>query len=303
MKLINANSKEYLKTLDSNSIDSIITDPPYELGFMNQKWDKAGITYDVDFWKECLRVLKYGGFLLSFSHSRTYHRIAVAIEDSGFEIRDQIIWLYGSGFPKSKTLKPANEPIVVARKPFKGTLKANMKKWGVGALNIEESKLPNGRHPANVITDGTIDDFFPTSKEGGKLNKKYNIDNHIYGTGWKQSSNKWVGYGDSGTTARFFYVAKATKKDREEGLEDYASKDPKRKNIHTTVKPTTLMKHLIKLVTPDNGLILDPFLGSGSTGKAAMQLNNEENKNYKFIGIDINKEYVNISKHRIGQTK
>ncbi len=313
-----ADSKEYLKKEYENTFDSIITDPPYELGFMGHDWDKRGIAYDVEFWKECFRVLKPGGFLLSFSHSRTYHRMAVAIEDAGFEIRDQIMWLYGSGFPKSKTLKPAHEPIVVARKPFEGTLKANMEKWGVGKLNIDESKLPNGRHPANVITDGTIDDFFPNSKEGGKLNKKYDINNHIYGAGWKQSSNKWVGYGDSGSTARFFYVAKTTKKDREEGLEDYnqeteyegllskksradgkVKRPTNRKNIHPTVKPTALMKHLIKLVTPDDGKILDPFVGSGSTGKAVVELNEYENKDYDFLGIDLNEEYIKIAEKRM----
>ncbi len=301
--LVQANSKKYLEGLKDNVVDSIITDPPYELGFMGHDWDKRGITYDVEFWKECFRVLKPGGFLLSFSHSRTYHRMAVAVEDAGFEIRDQIMWLYGSGFPKSKTLKPAHEPIVVARKPFKGTLKENMEKWGVGELNIQESKLPNGRFPANVITDGEINDFFPNSKEGGKLSKKYNIDNHIYGKGWEQSSDTWGGYGDSGSTARFFYVAKATKKDREEGLEYFISTDPKRKNIHPTVKPTPLMKHLIKLVTPNKGIILDPFVGSGSTGKAAGELNRDEGKGYAFIGIDLDEEYLEISAERIRATE
>ncbi len=325
MKTINliwAESKEYLKNFTDNSIDSIITDPPYELGFMGHGWDKQGIAYDKDFWKECLRVLKPGGHLLSFSHSRTYHRMAVAIEDAGFDIRDQIMWLYGSGFPKSKMLKPAHEPIVMARKPFKGTLKANIEKWGVGGINIMDSKLPNGRHPANVITDGTLDDFFPKTKEGGKLNKKYDINNEIYGKGWTQSSNKWVGYGDSGSAARFFYVAKATTKDREEGLENFSQnkeynghlskkarangtyKEPQgRKNIHPTVKPTELMKHLIKLVTPNNGIILDPFLGSGSTGKAAVILNLSENKHYKFIGIDSNNDYLKIAEYRIKEIK
>lgn len=305
-------SKKAILELEENSIDSIVTDPPYELNFMGKKWDNTGITYDTNFWKECLRVLKPGGFLLSFSHSRTYHRMAVAVEDAGFEIRDQIMWLYGSGFPKSKQLKPAHEPIVMARKPLEGTLKDNVEKWGVGGLFLDNNRLSCGRVPANVITDGNLNNHFPNTKKGGALNKRYEINNHIFGKGWKQTNDKWVSYGDSGSAARFFYVAKTTKRDREEGLENYNQegeyadflKDKiradgtykpasNRKNIHPTVKPTTLMEHLIGLVTPKGGLVLDPFMGSGSTGKAAI------NKGYSFIGWDLDEEYVNIASARI----
>lgn len=307
------NCKDLILGLETNSIDSIVTDPPYELNFMNHNWDNSGIAYDKEFWKQCLRVLKPGGFLLSFSHSRTYHRMAVAVEDAGFEIRDQIMWLYGSGFPKSKQLKPAHEPIVVARKPIEGTLQQNIEKYGTGLLNTIDNKLPSGRVPANVITDGNLDDLFPKTKKGGSLNKKYEINNHIYGKGWTQSNDKWVGYGDSGSAARFFYVAKTTKKDREAGLEDYTPKtsyegflkdkvraDGKvkppadRKNIHPTVKPTELMKHLVSLATPKGGIVLDPFVGSGSTGKAALELG------FEFKGWDLDEEYIIIAGKRMG---
>ena len=150
--LLRGNCLETLKTLDTGSVDSIVTDPPYELGFMGKSWDNSGIAYNADLWAECLRVLKPGGHLLAFSGSRTYHRMVVAIEDSGFEIRDQIMWLYGSGFPKSlnlkgewqgwgTALKPAHEPIVVARKPLIGTVAANVLEYGTGGLNIDGSRV------------------------------------------------------------------------------------------------------------------------------------------------------------------
>lgn len=295
--------------MPDNSIDSVVTDPPYELGFMGKSWDKSGIAFSPAVWQEVLRVLKPGGHLLAFSGSRTYHRMAVAVEDAGFEIRDQIMWIYGSGFPKSKNialsidkgeglsnrgraiptaslyqasdteeknkltsnkvppyeartelskswvgwgtaLKPAHEPIVVARKPLIGTVAENILAYGTGGLNIDGTRVGNGtdrasggRWPANVIHDGL--------------------------------DQEW---------SRFFYCAKASKKDRNEGLD---------RNHHPTVKPTELMRYLCRLVTPPNGTVLDPFMGSGSTGKACVL------EGFDFIGIDKTPEYVEIAQQRI----
>lgn len=412
-KLECGNSKELLKTLADNSIDAIVTDPPYELGFMGKKWDASGIAYDVDLWRECLRVLKPGGHLLAFSGSRTYHRMTVAIEDAGFDIRDQIMWLYGSGFPKSRdvskaidkiagaerevwtekrnggglkkgqayeggfqlengeklcsapateaakewngwgtALKPAHEPICVARKPLIGTVAENVLTHGTGGINVDGCRvgneggtkasevfpnskaknsygnglngnkktisINNGRWPANIIHDGSAEVLagFPDVKSGGlikpehndiRANKEYRgLTYHGWGV-----NNKERGYTDSGSAARFFYCAKASKKDRDEGLEGFEEKEQNTygnyqgnkehsaklnimtRNHHPTVKPTDLMRYLCRLVTPPNGVILDPFLGSGSTGKAAIY------EGFQFVGFDLSAEYVEISRARI----
>lgn len=397
--LYNGNSKQILPTLPENSIDSIVTDPPYELGFMGKSWDLTGVANDVDLWKEVLRVLKPGGYLLSFGGSRTYHRMAVAIEDAGFEIRDQIMWVYGSGFPKSlniakaiqKTngvepigfkenkdaafygtgsggqynptprqlfmpptegvaaewdgwgtaLKPAHEPIVLARKPFTGTVANNVLTYGVGGINIDGSRVDGrevsqsrgaketsniyssisvsslenaypkdlGRWPANFIHDGSneVVELFPDTKNGTARVGKPGGSTF----GGTAMSDEVIGtwYGDSGSAARFFYCAKAGKRDRNEGCENLADKEwktdgaaiPERenrpflpsKNNHPTVKPTDLMQYLCRLITPPNGTILDPFLGSGSTGKAAMY------EGFKFVGIELTDEYLPIAKARI----
>lgn len=373
--LYNDDCLNALKKMEDDSIDSCVTDPPYGLSFMGKSWD-----YDVpkaEIWKEVLRVLKPGGHLLAFFGSRTYHRGTVQIEDAGFEIRDQIMWLYGSGFPKSHNigkaidkesgaqrqvvgnnknfgvtkkqegknsygdykgeweltepatdaakqwegwgtaLKPAHEPIVVARKPITQTVAKNVLEYGTGALNIDDCRVeinpevddlrlggkgtwktegmakntygdyagksvessPLGRWPANVIHDGSdeVVSRFPDSKSG--------VDKGTRGTGgiWNKSSGVPCGpqYGDSGSAARFFYCAKASKADRDEG------------NNHPTVKPTDLMKYLCRLVTPKNGIVLDPFMGSGSTGKAALL------EGFKFVGIEREKEYYEIAQTRI----
>ena len=390
-----------LKGLKDNSVDSVVTDPPYHLtswdmqpkkkykrknkGFMGKEWDGLGkdgigIANNPKLWKEVLRVLKPGGHLLSFSHSRTYHRQAVAVEDAGFEIRDQIMWVYGSGFPKSHNigkkveqyegwgtaLKPAHEPIVMARKPFNGTVAKNVLEWGTGGINIDECRVGTdeittngygdkgfvaqegyepsthqGRFPANIIFD----------EEAGKiLDEQSGIS--------KSSPNKWEGnnnapiygkyekgirqstFSDTGGASRFFYCPKASKKDRNEGMpeqvpqftgrprredgsviykethpEEWAEvmkgKPRKEKtslaaseeilqptlkgtmNIHPTVKPTDLMAYLVRLVTPKGGVVLDPFMGSGSTGKGAIR------EGMDFIGIEREDEYMEIAKTRI----
>jgi site-specific DNA-methyltransferase (adenine-specific) len=472
IRLLKGDCLQKLKELEDNSIDSVVTDPPYEIGFMGKGWDDSGIANNPELWKEVLRVLKPGGHLLSFSHSRTYHRQAVAVEDAGFEIRDQIMWIYGSGFPKShnigkavdkiegnerevvgeeigtykldnaiknantlgkmnqkltddgyeiKTitkgnsdwegwgtaLKPAHEPIVMARKPFKGTVADNVLEWGTGGINVDGCRIgyedtPNpatnpkyrheqnykmpekgqeskgavsfsssnndvnteGRFPANIIFDEEAGKIL--DKQSGKLNKqgKCKTDNK---SGWQ---NEYVGgdkvnaverklYLDQGGASRFFYCPKASKKDRNEGMPEqvpqftgrprredgsviYKETHPEewndvmkdkprrektslaaaeeilqekkikgrdagqdsrnvphkarpvgRQNIHPTVKPTDLMAYLIRLVTPKGGIVLDPFMGSGSTGKACVR------EGMNFIGIEREDEYMEIAKTRI----
>jgi len=398
--------------MEDNSVDSIVTDPPYGLsaaknsgnkstgGFMGKKWD-----YDVpsvEIWQECLRVLKPGGYLLSFAGTRTQHRMAVNIEDAGFEIRDMIAWVYGSGFPKShnigkavdklqgnkresipdpeagrrnksvskfantygdikdKTdfvtkgnspyegwgtaLKPALEPITIARKPFKGTVANNVLKWGTGGINIDGCRVEyvgktdprtfggswktdkmakdtyeggyegtrqevshQGRFPANLIHDGSDEvlDLFPETKTGKVASHSTK---GMWGSG---ADTSYQDIDNGGSAARFFYCAKASKKDRNEGCEELEDKqyshDGRNKEIenayqrnksvatnnHPTVKPTKLMQYLVRLVTPKGGKVLDPFMGSGSTGKACKL------EGFDFVGIEMNPEYVEIAKARI----
>jgi DNA modification methylase len=371
-------SRDVLKTLADASIDSVVCDPPYALvsigkrfgaenaaaakvgksgayarasaGFMGQKWDTGETAFDPAFWAEVFRVMKPGAHLIAFSGTRTYHRMACAIEDAGFEIRDQIGWLYGSGFPKSHdvakgidkakgiagervatgepvkrmipgadqhkggwekndgrefvphayapgsdeaavwqgwgtALKPAWEPIVLARKPLIGTVAANVLAHGTGALNIDASRIgtgedkgvwpiterrhddvtftlppthtdtTKGRWPANVIHDGSkevVGAFPPTAPS--TIGKPRGA---ASGDGWGMTQTG-AEYADSGSAARFFYSAKADAEDR------LGSK-------HPTVKPVDLMAYLVRLVTPPGGLTLDPFAGSGSTGMACLR--------------------------------
>lgn len=514
--LYNGNCLEVLKTLPDNSVDSIVTDPPYGLSFMGKKWD-----YDVpsqEIWEEALRVLKPGGYLLAFAGTRTQHRMAVRIEDAGFEIRDMIAWVYGSGFPKSldiskaidkynekpatnekiielksqliemfdqcgltrkkidekcgfrasnyltlpsenkkydpwvnilpphdkweimkevigakdnfdidalynvierevigtqtkarstsgksalptvggdviyetweitapatdeakqwegwgTALKPALEPITVARKPLIGTVAANVLKYGTGGINIDASRVgfsnnddprigkgythhakagleigehkdnssgtqvslhnTQGRFPANFIHDGSeeVVSLFPNTKAGGSVSGKEPSKTGDENTNCYGEYNRvsWDSYNDDGSAARFFYCAKTSKKDRNEGLEDFEAKSiggkgngirricskcgassleahtclceekdwvnpPTKKNNHPTVKPTDLMRYLVRMVTPKGGTVLDPFMGSGSTGKGAML------EGFKFVGIELDPDYMEIAKARI----
>ena len=437
-KLYQGNMLDMLEVIEPNSIDSIITDPPYGLtsitkrfgkensaeckygkdgsfarlskGFMGKEWDGSGIEYNIETWQKCFEVLKPGGYLLAFGGSRTFHRIACAIEDAGFEIRDTIMWLYGSGFPKShnigldidklngcpdrghriavanrhhpdgtlepngeqlepyetKTeeahkwngwgtaLKPSFEPIIVARKPLDGTVAKNCLKWSVGGINIDECRVGNetisihnapkgtfaggeygrgsdtssyrdstGRFPANTILTYDETDFdevcggFPNTKNS-KRSPKNNKDTEYTNTYTppKAIYTENNTYGDSGSASRYFYCAKASKKDRDEGLDTFNQEkvndgrqtpidnafqrgETLRKNTHPTVKPTELMQYLVRLVSPNGATILDPFNGSGSTGKAVMYENRERNKNYKYIGIELTEEYLPIAKARI----
>lgn len=394
------------------SVDAIVTDPPYHLttakkggcgqkslnlatpqgrarigtGFMGMAWDGGDIAQNVAMWAEALRVLKPGGHLLAFSGARTYHRMAVAIEDAGFEVRDQIMWLYGSGFAKATdkkrippawegwntALKPAHEPICVARKPMIGTVAANLEAFGTGAFNIEASRIetsddlnggayagvggrsisqslhasgmnapgavvgtefvqPIGRWPANVIHDGSdevVSSFpmAPGQRADASNEATMRGGQHVYnpmrrgrvGEPSSEAENDGtVGFSmrpgarrlDEGSAARFFYCAKTSSADRHEGLhhpgpqfekgstlrdaEALLKKGERGGNHHPTVKPTELMRYLVRLVTPSGGVVLDPFMGSGSTGKAAVL------EGFRFIGIDLSAEYLEIARQRI----
>lgn len=356
--------EDVLKTLPDNSVDAIVTDPPYGLSFMNHKWDYEVPT--VEQWQECLRVLKPGGHLLAFGGSRTYHRLVVNAEDAGFEIRDQILWIYGGGFPKSHNLdgefdgwgtalKPAHEPIVMARKPFKKTVSANMAEHGTGAINIDSCRIttdeslsggagvllshqrdgtdpvsgyeqaPEGRWPANIIHDGSdvVVSAFPDAKgQQGDLKEtgRSRVSQGRYGDMPPPKAHVARVESDK-SAARFFYCAKVTKKERDEGLERFISisasemtggrkdgsvgiNDPRAgagrtngaKNNHPTVKPISLMSYLCRLITPQGGTVLDPWMGSGSTGRAAIE------EGFNFIGIDMNPDYVTIASARIAHS-
>lgn len=314
--------------LEDDSVDAIVTDPPYGISFMGKRWDYAVPSETI--WLECLRVLKPGGHLLAFAGTRTQHRMAVRIEDAGFEIRDMIAWVYGSGFPKSHNgewggtaLKPALEPLTLARKPLIGTVAENDLIWGTGGLNIDgcrvnwpngkvpeigtpnwggpakkpsvvpgqegvtvERTAPNslGRWPANLIHDGSgeVMSAFPDAKgqQGDLVGHSNRRGTGIYGD--MAPAHDHIARVESETSAaRFFYASKASKKDRGEG------------NRHPTVKPTDLMKYLCRLVTPPGGTILDPFMGSGSTGKAAIK------EGFSFIGIERETDYCDIARARL----
>lgn len=364
---------DVLKTLGDNSVDSIVTDPPYGISFLGSTWDHGVPSPAI--WAECLRVLKPGGYLLAFAGTRTQHRMAVNIEDAGFEIRDMIGWVYGSGFPKSHdvskaidkdagadrevlgtevrynepsgivsagrdertlierkitapatpdaikwqgfgtSLKPAIEPITVARKPFNGTVAQNVLEWGTGAINIDGCRvgtdggttkanirkgetngeragmslgknisfrcdvatLDAGRWPANLIHDGSdaVKELFPET--GNDSASRF-----FYAAPHDDGDDLPIN-----SAPPLHYCPKASKKDRDDGCEDLA------RNHHPTVKPTSLMRYLCRLVTPPNGIVLDPFCGSGSTGKAAVL------EGFRFIGIDLSEEYLDIARRRI----
>lgn len=473
--VINGNMLDELDKMEENSIGSIVTDPPYEINFMGKDWDSAGVAFSVETWKKCLRVLKPGGYLLSFAAPRTQHRIACAIEDAGFEIRDTVMWIYSNGFPKSmdiskqldkysekcfldrsylaqhisesiekvgktvndlrnrfnnskkvnhwlarsqsnfyqpseedykilvsefgcswdfytypterdvvgvkhrclsgwgyknnlvdrditipKTdlakqwegfgtaLKPAYEPVIVARKPISGTVADNVMTYGVGGINIDECrishneplKLTNRKDQSGVIfteentgkssylnSDNHIASASPAGRFPSNVILTYNDSDYDEVCGGFPDSGNGNGetpYNYSDSSSRYFYCAKASKRDRDEGLDNlptkqtvggggigdyeddvnscsgkFGSEKAPHKNFHPTVKPTSLMQYLVRLVTPKGETILDPFMGSGSTGKAVAYENNDRNADYSFIGIELNSEYCDIAQRRI----
>jgi site-specific DNA-methyltransferase (adenine-specific) len=385
------------------SVDAVVTDPPYELGFMGKSWDASGVAYRVEVWAECLRLLKPGGHLLAFGGSRTYHRLACAVEDAGFEIRDQIMWVYGSGFPKSldvskaidkmhgaqrqvirhrrdvatriydngegprlpdqipvtvpatddacrwqgwgTALKPAHEPIVLARRPLDGTVAETVLAHGTGALNIDGCRVgradddtsraghrtltfgsddeptsggdgsggwsqnDSGRFPANFIHDGSDEvlELFPETRQGIAVRSRSS--GNAFGTYTPRPPMPNLGYDDGGgSAARFFYCAKASRAEREAGLDGHVIQRAgglqgrhdgslgsitMRRNHHPTVKPIALMRYLIRLVTPPGAVVLDPFAGSGTTGIAAAL------EGCEFVGIEQSADYAAIAEARI----
>jgi site-specific DNA-methyltransferase (adenine-specific) len=418
IKLMQGDNILSLKKLPENSIDSIVTDPPYGLSFMNKKWDYE--VPSIEFWKEVYRVLKPGGHVLSFGGTRTYHRMVVNIEDAGFEIRDQIMWIYGSGFPKSlnigkafdkkngnerevtgtrladditsgnmhtnnkgqkatieitkgssqyegwgTALKPANEPICLARKPLsEKTIVDNVIKWGTGGINVDgcsigtetimtnmkntkgglynlaneqrtnevENTFNEGRFPANILFDEAAAQVL--DEQSGKLNKqgKSKTDNksgwqndYVGGNGVNPVERKLYLDDNGGGASRFFYVAKVSKKERNLGLDNFEEvsdnakgnglnricdkcsapqlkpcdcKDnswvtPAMKNSHPTLKPINLMTYLCRLITPPGGIVLDPFMGSGSTGISACL------EGFRFVGMELQEDYFKIAEARI----
>ena len=385
---------EVLKTLPSDSVDAVVTDPPAGIGFLGKEWDHhkggrdAWIAWMQQIASEALRVLKPGGHALVWSLPRTSHWTATAWENAGFECRDVVAHLFGTGFPKSldvskaigkvsgageqwqgwgTALKPAREDWWLLRKPLIGTVADNVMTRGTGALNIDgcrievdkdsdiekakysskrcesgasystashdhgrcnfkkgvavinygdsiQNMLSKGRWPANVTHDGSevVLDGFPESEfrritGGGKRLKAKGL----FGMGGDGGEN--VSYADNGSAARYFYCAKASKRDRDEELEKFEIKiahsnlntkngtgerldgkpTGKRRNVHPTVKSTDLMRYLCRLITPPNGIVLDPFMGSGSTGKAAML------EGFRFIGIEREQEYFAIAEARV----
>lgn len=281
-----------LADLAPESVDSVVTDPPYHLqsivdrfsktsladdtetsararsgadglarnfrGFMGQTWDGGDIAFDPATWRAVARVLKPGGYLLAFSGTRTYHRMATAIEAAGFDVRDMLQWIYGTGFPKRREfLKPACEPICFARKPFPGTLADNLERNGTGAINIDACRI-DGRYPANVVHDGSgeVIALFPDTTPAKTGRRNAPKEAGIYGAFDGEEADRY-GHDDAGgSAARFFYSAKADDDDR------LGSR-------HPTVKPVDLIRWLARLVTPPGGVVLDPFAGTGTAGEAA----------------------------------
>ena len=403
-ELLQGDCLQQLTTLPAASVDAVVCDPPYGLRFMGKDWDHG--VPGVAFWAAAMRVAKPGAHLLAFGGTRTFHRLAVAIEDAGWEIRDTVMWVYGSGYPKSHNvansidkmmgqpnrgraiptaskyqasdideknkltsnkvdayvsrtpesaewegwgtaLKPAWEPILVCRKPLEGTVAANVLAHGTGGLNIDgcrvgtdggtaKGSFPNepsksaygdglngacdildigkGRWPANLIHDGSekVLAGFPASKSTASVRHNGAFKSVANGA---ETAHDTFGHADSGSAARFFYCAKASKADRDEGCDGMPLRDSymvengsktaaapngvrydrttQQRNHHPTVKPTALMRYLCKLVTPPAGTVLDPFMGSGSTGKAAVL------EGFNFIGIEKDAEYIAIARARI----
>jgi DNA modification methylase len=291
--LLNGDCLEQMKTLPDNSVDSIVTDPPYGISFMAKKWD-----YDVpsvEVWEEAMRVLKPGGHALIACGTRTQHRMVVNIEDAGFEIRDVVSWIYGSGFPKSlnihkkdnrcpdgwgTALKPACEFFTLCRKPLsEKTVAANILKWGTGGINIDRCRVGEETLPAQKAGQSKIGTFkrddMVTPKRQGRFPANLIHDG-------SQEVLELFAKTNKDSASRFFYCPKASKKDRDEG------------NNHPTVKPTALMQYLCRLITPTGGVVLDPYMGSGSTGKAAVK------EGFSFVGCELDKDYYKIAKERIG---
>lgn len=317
MIVLPMNCLDGMRGMADNSVDAVVTDPPYGISFMGKRWD-----YDVPvvaIWEEALRVLKSGGYMLAFASTRTQHRMTTRIEDAGFEIRDMIAWVYGSGMPKHQSsLKPAFEPITLARKPAPlatllnidtcriptdpavddprlggagswSTDKAakNVYAGGFAGNRISSSAL--GRYPANLIHDGSDEVLAVFPDSNGSGGSVPNVKITGYGDGIGTGKSEYLGGertphdAGTGSAARFFYCAKASRAERGEA------------NNHPTVKPVALMRYLCRLITPTGGLILDPFAGSGSTGVAAKL------EGFRFIGFELDPASAEVANRRIAK--
>jgi site-specific DNA-methyltransferase (adenine-specific) len=321
LSIVHADARDHLAAMAARgeTVHSIVTDPPYGLvsvvkrfgaagaaparsngptgvfkrasaRFMGQQWDGTAIEQDPEFWKLCLGVLPPGGHMLAFSSPRTFHRVTCAIEDAGFEIRNTIMWLYASGFPKSHNqgdgwgtdLKPAWDPIILARKPLEGTIGENLRRYGVGALNIDGCRVPyqSEEDRAAATPQGRV-----TSKNGAFAGETQHDGGCAEFARPDTSKGRWpanVAHEDGVLEARFFFTSKASRRDRG------ATNNP------PTVKPHDLLRWLVRLVTPLGGTVLDPFAGSGSTGKAARA------EGMNAILIEKEARYVEIMRSRPG---
>lgn len=334
-KILSGDCIEVMSRIPENRIDAIVTDPPYGLGFMGKEWDHG--VPGVPFWEAALRVLKPGGHLLAFGGTRTYHRLGVAIEDAGYEVRDCLSWLYGSGMPKGAnlskklpdwegwgtTLKPSWEPIILARKPFKGSVVANVQEYGTAALNIDATRIPyvdeadkdQTRVPQPALgtnpdpstyhygfAEGRRGDVFEPGEGRWPANVVLDgeaaaaLDEH---TGTLTSGSRapgthvGMGYHGSGEWDLPGVQGNEGGASRFFYCSKASKKDKGEGNNHPTVKPTDLMGWLIRMVTPPGGIVLDPFAGSGSTGVAALR------EGFKFLGIELENEYVAIAQTRL----
>ncbi len=314
VRLLEGDCLEVLGELAPESVDAIVTDPPYGIGFQNEQWDSGALREAAvqagherltpneafEVWSriwasECRRVLKPGGFLVAFGSPRTFHRLACGIEESGLEIRDTLMWLYSEGMSKSRrypggratTLKPAFEPIVLARRELGGTTEETIARQGTGALNTESCRV-EGRHPANVLLGHD-----PDCKEG----------NCAPGCAVAVADG-CTGEGRSRLApSRFLYCPKASRKEKDAGCERlprraldlFPSGDVSgdARNFHPTVKPLDLMRWLVRLLCPPGGVVLDPTAGSGSTGAAAVL------EGRRFVGIELEAAYLEIAAARI----
>lgn len=277
--MIHSECLSHLKTIESNSIDALVTDPPAGISFMGKDWDSdKGGMYAWEDWlhgiaKECLRVMKPGAHGLIWALPRTSHWTAMAFDTANFEIRDSITHIFSTGFPKGIHLKPAHEIWWLIRKPFsEPTIAANINRWGCGGLNIEDCRIGT-----DIISTHGGGDKLARMKTG----KSDGVGEYRTHVG-RYPANLVLSEEFEDIPTKYFYVAKASKEDKGEG------------NTHPTPKSTVLMEYLIKLITPQGGTVLDPFMGSGSTGVAAKRLG------FKFIGIEQEKEYFDIAKKRIG---
>lgn len=335
-RVINADSIDHLKTLEANSVDAVVTDPPYGLGncspravtealsawvageeykprgagFMGKSWD--AFVPGPELWREVYRVLKPGGHAIIFAGSRTVDLMGIAVRLAGFEVRDMLHWIYGSGFPKSldvskaidkragaergqveewegwgTNLKPAHEPVLLCRKPLDGAVADNVERWGVGGLNVDgcrigdEAIITEGRNSAGSNSRGSFEPNFYGGEHIGRWPANILLDPEAASLLDLQAGLD---------ASRFFYCGKATREEKEAGLDGDTRR---RANVHPTVKPIAVMCWLSKLVTPPGGLILDPFCGSGSTGCAASQLG------FRFLGIEREPEYAAIARARV----